>query len=147
MHVGNNLRMLEKKGKKGVFNLYQYWYFRIWSCQFGLKHSACFKPMWKPSLWASDAVWTPRFLTCHKAICRAGCLESAGTGRVWMPAFEESPHWVALEPGVWECGLARTCVSASCRAALRLPKFGLTIILSNRMETTGKCVLGQNLTI
>ena len=139
-------RKTEKK-RREYFICTQYWYFKIWDCQCGLKHSLFLNPCESQAgcLWASDAVWIRGFLTCHKAICTAGCSESAGAGRFWTQAFEESPHRVALEPGTWECGLAGTCASAE--QPWRRPKFGLATIPSDRMEKTGKHTSARKLRI
>lgn len=139
----------KKKNREGVFNLYPILIFQ--NLVVSLEQNTLFvlNPCESRAscLWASDAVWTHRFLTCHKAIHTVGCFKSAGTGSFWMPAFEESPHWVALEPGIWECGLARTCASGSCRAAPEASQIQLPIIPSGRMEEAGKPLSGWNLRI
>lgn len=64
-----------------------------------------------------------------------------------MPAFKESPHWVALEPGIGERGLARAEVSGSCRAAPEASQIPLPTIPSGRTEEAGQHFSAQNLRI
>lgn len=111
---------------EGVFNLYQILIFQnlvlpVWNKAHCLFLNPCESRA--SCLWASDAVWTHRFLTCHKAFHIVGCFESAGTGSFGCRLSRSLPtglHWnLELENVGWQ---ELRCLGAA-EQPRRLPKF------------------------